>query len=144
MSEYFRQINVSPNLSYFKEFFKKKWDLKDYHNVNEPSIFFGLYTQKEIEKFKKHKGKKMIIWGGADQNLSKFQSIKNTPEELEQATREMISRTKGNYLQEPDDDLQIRFKSLAEECGSQYGDYSAKAFAPISREFIHKNFDLLD
>lgn len=79
MSEYFSQINVSPNLSYFKEFFKKKWDLKDYHNVNEPSIFFGLYTQKEIEKFKKHKGKKMIIWGGADQNLSKFQSIKNTP-----------------------------------------------------------------
>lgn len=77
MSEYFGQINVSSNLNYFKEFFKKKWDLKDYYNVNEPAIFFGLYTKQEIEKFIKHNGKKMIIWGGADQNLSKFQSLKN-------------------------------------------------------------------
>jgi hypothetical protein len=50
------------------------------------------------------------------------------PEELEEATKEMINRTKGNNLQEHDDDLQIRFKFLAEKCGSKYGEYCVKAF----------------
>ena len=73
-----------------------------------------------------------------------LQSINNTSEELEMATKEMIDRTRGNNLLESGDDFQIRFKSLAEKCGSKYGDYSAKAFAPISREFIHKHYDLLE
>ena len=76
-------------------------------------------------------------------NDAGLQSIKNTPEELEAATKEMIKRTNGNNLPEPDD-LQKRFKILAEKCGQKHGGYSVKAFAPISWEFLHKHSDLLE
>ena len=79
MDNCFKQICVSGSLYYFKYFFKKKWDLEDYTNVNEPAIFFGLYHSHEIKRFVNHKGKKMIIWGGADQHINKFQSVKNLP-----------------------------------------------------------------
>lgn len=79
MDNCFKQICVSGSLDYFKDFFKKKWDLEDYTNVNEPAIFFGLYHSHEIKRFVNHKGKKMIIWGGADQHINKFQSVKNLP-----------------------------------------------------------------
>ena len=84
-----------------------------------------------------------MFWSARGFNDAGLLSIKNTPEELREATKEMINQTIGNNVQEPDD-LQIRFKSLAEKCGSKYGEYSAKAFAPISREFIHNHDDLLD
>jgi putative glycosyltransferase (TIGR04372 family) len=76
-------------------------------------------------------------------NDAGLQSIKNTPEELEAATKEMIKRTNGNNSPESDD-LQKRFKILAEKCGQKHGGYSVKAFAPISREFLHKHVDLLE
>ena len=43
-----------------------------------------------------------------------------------------------------DDDLQMRFKSLAEKCGFKYGGHKVRAFASISPQFIHKHADLLD
>jgi len=85
-----------------------------------------------------------MFWSERSFDDAGLQFIKNTPEELEEATKEMINRTIGNNLQEPDDDLQIRFKSLAEKCVSKYGEYPVKAFASISREFIHNNDNLLD
>ncbi len=79
MDKYFNQVHVSGSLDYFKKFFKEKWDLVDYNNINEPAIFFGLYHQHEIQRFINHKGEKMIIWGGADQHINKFNKLKNIP-----------------------------------------------------------------
>jgi len=78
-----------------------------------------------------------------DYDAAGLQSIKNTPEELEAATKEMIKRTDGNNLPEPDD-LQKRFKVIAEKSGQKYGGHSVKAFAPVSQEFLHKHVDLLE
>lgn len=78
MDDNFKQVYVSSNLIYFKEFFKKKWGLVDYHNINEPAIFFGLYNKQEMQRFRKHKGLKMVIWGGADQSIPKFKEVKDT------------------------------------------------------------------
>ena len=69
--------------------------------------------------------------------------IPNTSEELEAATIEMLQRADGKNSLKPDDDLQKRFKSLAENCGFKYGGNSVKAFAQMSHEFIHKHADLL-
>ena len=68
----------------------------------------------------------------------------NTPKELEFATIEMLERTAIDYSPRPDDDLQQRFKILAERCGQKYGGHYVKAFASISQQFIHKHSDLLD
>jgi putative glycosyltransferase (TIGR04372 family) len=69
--------------------------------------------------------------------------VENNPEELEAATIEMLERTDGNNSSRPDDDLQRRFKSMAEECGLKYGGHPVKAFAPVSRDFLEKHQNLL-
>ena len=69
--------------------------------------------------------------------------VANTPNELEVATIEMLERTNNDVPSVPDDDLQKRFKILAEKCGIKYGGHSVKAFAPISHDFLHKHANLL-
>jgi len=70
--------------------------------------------------------------------------VENTPEELEAATMEMLERTDGGLPSTiPDNDLQRRFKALAETCGLKYGGQAMKAFASISRDFIEHHADLL-
>jgi len=70
--------------------------------------------------------------------------VENSPEELEAATKEMLERTDGGFPSTiPDDDLQQRFKILAEVCGKKYHGRPVKAFASISRDFINRNADLL-
>ena len=73
-----------------------------------------------------------------------LQWVENTPEELEGATQEMLERTaNGTSSQYPDDDLQRRFKAIAEECGLKHGGRPVKAFAPISQDFLMRHADLL-
>lgn len=70
--------------------------------------------------------------------------VENTPKELEVATMEMLERTNGSLPSTiPDDDLQWRFKAVADACGLKYGSHPAKAFAPISRDFLERHADLL-
>jgi putative glycosyltransferase (TIGR04372 family) len=70
--------------------------------------------------------------------------VENTSEEIEAAAIEMLTKTNENNISKSDDDLQIRFKSLAEKCGFKYGGHKVTAFASISHQFIHKHSDLLD
>ena len=70
--------------------------------------------------------------------------VENTPEELEAVTKEMLERTESSQSSTiPDDDIQRRFKTLAETCGLKYGGRPVKAFAPISRDFLERHADLL-
>ena len=69
--------------------------------------------------------------------------VENTPEELEAATKEMLDRTDVGSSSRIDDDLQQRFKAMAEACGLKYGGRPVKAFAPISRDFLDRHADLL-
>ena len=70
--------------------------------------------------------------------------VENTPEELEAATKEMLERTgDGLYSTLLDDDLQQRFKDLAEDCGKKYHGRPVKAFAPISQDFLERHADLI-
>lgn len=76
---------------------------------------------------------------------AQLESVENTPEELEAATREMLERTAGSTsLTKFDDELQRRFKTLAESYGFKYHGRPVKAFAPISRDFLERHADLLE
>jgi putative glycosyltransferase (TIGR04372 family) len=73
-----------------------------------------------------------------------LQWIENSPEELEKATKEMIERTaNGKFPEQTDDELQRRFKTVAEACGRKHGGWPVKAFAPISQDFLMRHADLL-
>ena len=71
--------------------------------------------------------------------------VDNTLEELEAASKEMLERTNGALSSTiPDDDLQRRFKAMAETCGLKHGGRPVKAFASISRDFLARHADLLE
>jgi putative glycosyltransferase (TIGR04372 family) len=70
--------------------------------------------------------------------------IENTPDELEDVTKEMLERIEDDLPSTiDDDDLQRRFKAMAETCGLKYGGRPVKAFAPISRDFLERHAYLL-
>jgi len=72
-----------------------------------------------------------------------LQSVKNTSSEIEAATKEMIMQTRFNNPPEFDD-LQEKFKIIAEMCGQKYGNNSVEAFSPIGKDFLHKHSNLLE
>lgn len=69
------QLYVSKGLHMFEERFKKKYNLKCLENTYEPSMFFGIYTDEDIERVKNHKGLRIIIWGGEDANPNNSHSL---------------------------------------------------------------------
>lgn len=67
------QCHISNSLIYFKEGFKKKWNLAPYHDQYAPTIFAGIYNHQDVSLFNNHKGFKIVLFGGADMpNVTKL------------------------------------------------------------------------
>lgn len=74
-----KQAYVSNNLSFFKSNFLKSNNLRDYFSKNEPSFFFGCYTDYDFNMISTHKSKRIIILGGSDSDIknNKKSQLKN-------------------------------------------------------------------
>lgn len=71
-----QQVRVSKILERsFGVPFRQKWDLRKYNNLNDPAIFFGLYSAEDMKAFKRHRGYSIVIWGGAEQSYKKFKDV---------------------------------------------------------------------
>jgi hypothetical protein len=46
--EKIKQVHISESVSFFSEKIKKKYNLKNYSNKDEPSIFWGMYRDEDI------------------------------------------------------------------------------------------------
>jgi hypothetical protein len=69
-----KQCYVSNGLIHFKERLYKKYNLTEYIDINAPSLFFGIYTDDDINTLINNIGFKFIIWGGEDANITKAPS----------------------------------------------------------------------
>lgn len=61
-----KQIRVSKNIIFFADKMKKKYDFKDYTDINEPVLFFGLYNIDDYNEVKNHRGPIVFLWAGSD------------------------------------------------------------------------------
>ena len=61
----------------FKNRFMARFDFNEYNSLNEPCIFFGVYTDEDLALIMNHKDLKIIIFGGSDINLDQNHN-KNT------------------------------------------------------------------
>ena len=50
-----KQVYFADTLDFFKEDFLRRWELKEYNNPNEPSLFVGLYNNEDVNTFTNHK-----------------------------------------------------------------------------------------
>lgn len=67
-----KQIYVSESLKHFKDRIFKNYNLREYDNINEPSVFFGVYDQNDIKNINNHNGIKYIMFGGSDVDNYKY------------------------------------------------------------------------
>ena len=78
-------LYVSEALKHFKERFQRFYCKNDYHD-SDICVFFGIYSGKDIEILRKHRGYKFLIWGGTDCNwnypirIKNLEIIKNIPD----------------------------------------------------------------
>lgn len=75
-----QQIYISKALRSFTKRVKKKYHLEDYHDTQNPSFFFGVYTDDDLKYLLQHKGLKFIVWGGEDANPNLTHSSKTIEE----------------------------------------------------------------
>ena len=76
-----KQCHVSSGLHSFQERFMKHFKSTPYLNVDQPCIFFGIYSDDDLIKISKHNGLKYIIWGGEDANPN-YNHCKSTLNEI--------------------------------------------------------------
>ena len=76
-----KQYIISSALIQFEDRFKNKFNLEKYNNINEPTVFFGIYNKNDINKVIKHKGERYILFGGSDVNytyaINKLKKLNN-------------------------------------------------------------------
>lgn len=62
------QCYVSSGLSSFKIRFMNYFKFNDIISTEKPCVFFGVYTDSDLQTLQKYNGLKYIIWGGEDAN----------------------------------------------------------------------------
>ncbi len=64
-----KKLSISKALGHFEERFLNKYYLEKYDDktdLNESTIFFGVYDQNDFKKILDHNGMKFLVWGGTD------------------------------------------------------------------------------
>jgi len=78
-------LYVSDALEHFKKRFQRFYCKNFYYNTGT-CVFFGMYSGKDIQILRKHRGYKFLIWGGTDCNwnyreqVSRLEIIKKIPD----------------------------------------------------------------
>lgn len=68
--EEIKQVYMSDSIKHFHKGFRSHWGLSDYEHKNEPALFVGMYSNVDLKAVENHKGKKLVMFSGADRNNS--------------------------------------------------------------------------
>lgn len=60
------QCRWAPSLGELESTHEEVWGTHPYVNVDDPTVFFGLYGMKDFMTLNNHKGEKAILWAGSD------------------------------------------------------------------------------
>ena len=100
-----QQARVSGGVKNFKKGFLDRWGLKEYKNSNAPTIFVGMYNDKDIAALRAHKGFKLVWLTGADKrNAAHIMDDPKTVFKVDEAWLEWMKQNTGR--------LPKRFKSV--------------------------------
>lgn len=67
-----KQIYISKSLEHLKDIILKTFNLREYNNINESSVFFGVHDQNDIKNINNHNGIKYIIFENNDVDNYKY------------------------------------------------------------------------
>ena len=67
-----KQIYISNSLVHLKTRLLQRYKLQNYHNTREPSIFFGIYTNDDLNSIKHHNHSAYLMPGGSEVSNSQY------------------------------------------------------------------------
>ena len=67
-----KQIYISNSLIHLKTRLLQRYKLQNYHNTREPSIFFGIYTNDDLNSIKHHNHSAYLMPGGSEVSNSQY------------------------------------------------------------------------
>ena len=79
-NKYYKYLYVSSSIKFFKKMTMKKYNLREYikeEHINEPTLFYGIYNQEDVNIALAHRGKKKMMFGGSDCRYKMFEENKN-------------------------------------------------------------------
>ena len=72
-SERINQLRVSSGVQFFANKLKKKYNLRDYTDINKGVVFNGMYNERDYQAAVNHRGHLTIVWCGTDAlNIHRF------------------------------------------------------------------------
>lgn len=118
-------LYVSEALNHFKERFQRFYLKNDYHD-SDICVFFGMYSGKDIEILRRHRGYKFLIWGGTDCNwnyrdrVKNLDIIKNIPDLYHVAiSKDIQERLRLKNIESIFFDLDLVDKELFKSCSNK-------------------------
>lgn len=60
------QLLTSKSIFFFDDIFRKKLPFKEYNSLDEPTLFFGVYSNGDVRKIIEHSGIKIVLLNGSD------------------------------------------------------------------------------
>jgi len=66
------QVYMSDAIRHFHEGFRETWGLRPYDNPEEPALFVGMYSAKDLATANNHKGRALTLFSGADLSNSQY------------------------------------------------------------------------
>jgi hypothetical protein len=88
------QLKVSDSVCFFKDKMTKKYNTVEYTSTTNPTVFFGMYSEKDYRAALNHKGQKIIVWCGTD--ALKLKEKVNLWSEL----RKMVNIAMSSFVKE--------------------------------------------
>lgn len=61
-----KQFYSSPELNHFRAHFSRNYGLSDYYSKDEPSVFYGCYSEHDLNMIRSHRSLGVVVWGGSD------------------------------------------------------------------------------
>ena len=91
-----KQIYISESVKYSSRILLDDYELNEYTNSNDNTIFFGLYNIEDYSKLYYHKGKKWLLFEGDEVNINSNYNFKLLEYSIDTNLDGIISFYKNN------------------------------------------------
>lgn len=103
------QLKVSPTIQFFDNMLRNKFSFSEYTSTDKPTLFFGVYRDKDIRVIESHNGIAIVWLAGSDSMIDEIlQRIKDL-----QDKKGIIVVSESNWIANDLDRFEIKYEPIS-------------------------------
>lgn len=103
------QLKTSYSIKFFHEMFKNKFGFEDYKSISKPTIFFGIYGNKDLVSLANHNGVSIVWLAGSDSMIiDNLKEIKRIQQE-----KDIVVVAESKWIEHDLDNVGIRYINIS-------------------------------